>query len=208
MEIPRIIVNNTQKIRELTPEFDKIDRKNILYNCIICDKIYPSVPAPHWDGGKNKLKEKNDMKQLKRILAILLTLVMVLGLLPTMSFAAGQRVSGSGRADKVYTDEDTAVLDQDVFARIAAVEASTAQVNGGVNRMSESDYIALVPQVIKAIKESETYVPGSLQQNGNFLVWETTTGMPCCYDPRMEAELHNTVNDPSPAEIARIEAEA
>ena len=47
------------------------------------------------------------MKQLKRMLALLLTLVMVLGLLPTMSFAAGQRVSGSGRADKVYTDEDS-----------------------------------------------------------------------------------------------------
>ena len=150
------------------------------------------------------------MKQLKRLLALLLTLVMVLGLLPTMSFAAGERASGSARADKVFTDADTAILDQDVFAKIAEVEAnsSAAQLNGGVNRMTEADYIALVPQVVEAIKDSETYVDGSLQQNGSFLVWETTTGMPCCYDPRMEAELHNTANDPSPEEIARIEAEA
>ena len=150
------------------------------------------------------------MKQLKRMLALLLTLVMVLGLLPTASFAAGQSASGSARADKVFTDADTAILDQDVFAKIAEVEAnsSAAQLNGGVNRMTEADYIALVPQVVEAIKDSETYVDGSLQQNGSFLVWETTTGMPCCYDPRMEAELHNTANDPSPEEIARIEAEA
>ena len=126
------------------------------------------------------------MKQLKRMLALLLTLVMVLGLLPTASFAAGQSASGSARADKVFTDADTAILDQDVFAKIAEVEAnsSAAQLNGGVNRMTEADYIALVPQVVEAIKDSETYVDGSLQQNGSFLVWETTTGMPCCYDPK------------------------
>ena len=147
-------------------------------------------------------------KPFKRLFALLLVLTMVVGLLPVFHAAAETGISGEGRLDRPITEEDNAILDNDVFAKIAEVEAGTASTMGGISRMTEADYIRIVPQVVKAIESSATYVPGTLQQNGNFLVWETTVGMPCCYDPRMEAELHNTVNDPSPAEIARAEAEA
>ena len=148
-------------------------------------------------------------KQFKRLFALLLVLAMVAGLLPTMAAAGGRAtVSGDAEMARPYTEEDNAILENDVFAKIAQVEAGAATRMGGLSRMTESDYIRIVPQVVDAIKSSETYVPGTLQQNGNFLVWLTTTGMPCCYDPRMEAELHNTVNDPTPEEIARAEAEA
>ena len=148
-------------------------------------------------------------KQFKRLFALLLVLAMVAGLLPTMA-AAGGRTSNSGRIDRdhVFTDADNAILDNDVFAKISKVETGAATRMGGISSMTEADYVRILPQVIKAIESSSTYVPGTLQQNGNFLVWQTTTGMPCCYDPRMEAELHNTVNDPTPAEIAQAEAEA
>ncbi len=146
-------------------------------------------------------------KQFKRIFALLLVLAMVLSVLPT-AFAAGVGVSGRADAEHVYTEEENAILDNDVFAKIEAVKANAASTMGGISRMTEANYVSLVPDVIEAIKSSETYVPGTLQQNGNFLVWMTTTGMPCCYDPRMEAELHNTVNDPTPEEIARVEADA
>ena len=147
-------------------------------------------------------------KQFKRLFALLVVLAMIAGLLPTFAAAAGASISGEGRLDRPITEEDNAILDADVFAKIEAVKASAASPMGGISQMTEQDYIRIEPQVIEAIKSSDTYVPGTLQQNGNFLVWETTTGMPCCYDPRMEAELHNTVNDPSPAEIARAEEEA
>ncbi|MBO4418304.1 MAG: InlB B-repeat-containing protein [Oscillospiraceae bacterium] len=148
-------------------------------------------------------------KQFKRLFALLLVIAMAAGLLPTMAAAGGRAaISGDAEMARPYTEEDNAILDNDVFAKIAQVETGAATRMGGLSRMTESDYIRIVPQVVDAIKSSETYVPGTLQQNGNFLVWMTTTGMPCCYDPRMEAELHNTVNDPTPAEMARIEAEA
>ncbi len=148
-------------------------------------------------------------KQFKRLFALLLVLAMVVGLLPTMAAAVGKaKISGETDAARPFTEEVNDILDGDVFAKIAKVESGAATRMGGIAQMTEADYVRIVPQVIDAIKESETYVPGTLQQNGNFLVWETTTGMPCCYDPRMEAELHNTANDPTPAEIARAEAEA
>ncbi|MBE6989552.1 MAG: hypothetical protein E7426_02245 [Ruminococcaceae bacterium] len=147
-------------------------------------------------------------KPFKRLFALLLSMVMLLGLLPTVAFAADAGSAGRANAAHVFTKAENAVLDNDVFAKISAIQSDAARPMGGVAQMTENDYISILPAVIDAIESSDTYVEGTLQQNGNFLVWETTTGIPCCYDPRMEAELHNTVNDPSPAEIAATQAEA
>ena len=149
-------------------------------------------------------------KTTKRLLAVLLAVVLVIGLLPSFALA-GHRIDGEGKASEsayVFTEADHAVLQNDVFARIENVKAASAAQLGGIGRMTEQDYIDLVPQVISAIESSETYVPGTLRQNGFFLVWETTVGIPCCYDPHMEAELNNTENDPAPAEIAKAEEQA
>ena len=146
-------------------------------------------------------------KQFKRIFAILLVLALVLSVMPS-AFAAGSRMSGKANMDRPFTEADNEILENDVFAKIEAVKANAATKMGGIGKMTEKDYISIVPQVVKAIESSETYVRGSLQKNGNFLVWETTTGMPCCYDPRMEAKLHNTDNVPTAEQIAAAEAEA
>ena len=147
-------------------------------------------------------------RKLKKLLALLLTMVMLLGTLPTLAFAADARSGGSAKKVHVYTEAENAKLDNGVFAKIQSVKNVAANRMGGIGRMSEADYISIIPQVVRAIESSDTYVKGSLQKNGNFLVWMTTVGIPCCYDPRMEAELHNTADAPSAEEIARIEADA
>ena len=146
------------------------------------------------------------MNKTKKLFAVLLAALMLLTVMPVMAFP----VFGTKGAEKVhvYTDEENAILDNGVFAEIQEVKTAAATRAGGVEKMTESDYIALIPQVIKKITASDTYVEGTLQQNGSFLVWMTTVGIPCCYDPRMEAELHNTKDAPSAEEIARIEADA
>ncbi|MBQ1410333.1 MAG: InlB B-repeat-containing protein, partial [Oscillospiraceae bacterium] len=148
-------------------------------------------------------------KQYKRIFSLLLVLAMIVGVLPTMAAAQESTpVPSESEAIYTYTEADNEILDNDVFSKIERVESDSARRAGGIGAMTEEDYIALIPQVIEAIVASDTYVPGTLQQNGYFLVWETTTGMPCCYDPRMEEELHNTTNEPTPEEIAEAEARA
>ena len=146
------------------------------------------------------------MNKTKKLFAVLLAALMLLTVMPVMAFP----VFGTKGAEKVhvYTDEENAILDNGVFAEIQEVKTAAATRAGGIEKMTESDYIALIPQVIKKITASDTYVEGTLQQNGSFLVWMTTVGIPCCYDPRMEAELHNTKDAPSAEEIARIEADA
>ena len=143
---------------------------------------------------------------MKRILALLLCTVLLLTVFPVS--ASADKTEPKEDEIYVYTEADNALIDEDVFASIEEVKLEAAQACGGIQNMTEQDYIALIPRVIEKIEASSTYVEGSLQQNGNFLVWQTTVGIPCCYDPRMEAELHNTQNDPTPEQVAQAEAEA
>ncbi|MBO4872017.1 MAG: N-acetylmuramoyl-L-alanine amidase family protein [Lachnospiraceae bacterium] len=147
-------------------------------------------------------------KRFKRLLSLLMTLIMVLGLIPGTVSAAGQEQPASAEPIHVYTEEENALIEQDVFASIETVKMNAAETCGGIGKMTEADYVALVPQVIETVLASATYVPGTLQRNGNFLVWQTTVGIPCCFSPRMEAELHNTENEPTAEEIALAEARA
>ena len=144
---------------------------------------------------------------MKKLIALVLVFAMLLslGILP----ASAEPISVSEEKEPyVFTEADNALLDGDVFARIGAVKAAAADQKDGVSSLTEQDYINLIPDVIQAVKASETYVPGTLQQNGFFLVWETTVGMPCCYDPHMEAKLHSREYAPSSEELAAAEARA
>ena len=142
-------------------------------------------------------------KAWKRLLSLLVAFALLTGIAPG-AFALG---TGASSGVRVYTEAENRRIDDDVFARIAAVEEGFAERHDGIGGMTEADYIALVPDVIEAVKGSETYVKGSLQQNGNFLVWQTTVGIPCCYDPRMEALLNGS-SAPSEEEVKAAEQEA
>ncbi len=124
-------------------------------------------------------------------MALLLALIMVIG---AGTVASADSLSPkSNAAAHVYTEAEYKAIDDDVFALISSVKEDALQkktyTEGESAYLTEADYIDLVPDVIKAVEASVTYVDGTLQQNGYFLVWETTTGIPCCYSPRMEAKL-------------------
>ncbi|MBO4211452.1 MAG: hypothetical protein J5878_02215, partial [Oscillospiraceae bacterium] len=145
-------------------------------------------------------------KQIRRVFSLLLVLTMIVSMLPIVALA--QESNPNANQIHVYTEDDSKVLDDDVFALIDSVKTGAARRAGGADKMTEADYIAIIPQVVEAIESSDTYVPNTLQQNGKFLVWQTTTGMPCCYDPRMEAELRRDGTKLSEAEMAAfIEAQ-
>ena len=133
-------------------------------------------------------------KHFKRISAILLALVIVLGS-GTVSSALKGRLSGQDRSKtvRVFSDAEHKAVENDVFASIDSIkEAALSEktyTEGHSAVLTEADYIDLIPDVIAAVESSATYAEGTLQQNGNFLVWETVTGIPCCYSPRMEAKL-------------------
>ena len=136
--------------------------------------------------------------KIKRLISFVLTLLLILGLAPDSVYA--KKFTASTDEPYVYTAEDRAVLDREVFSRINDVIetarkriGSEDELNGakGHSRavLTEDDYVALIPEIIATVKSSDIYVEGSLQENGCFLSWETTLGMPCCFDPWLEAQL-------------------
>ena len=84
--------------------------------------------------------------QFKRILAIILVLAMILSVMPTV-FAEGNRVSGEADAATPISERSNRIVEDDVFAAIAELETEAARPMGGQSRMTEADYINLVPQV-------------------------------------------------------------
>ncbi len=146
-------------------------------------------------------------KHLKRLTAFLLALVMVLS---TGIVSSSSALTESEEPLHVYTEEEYKTIDDDVFALIGSAKEDALQTKtytyGESAYLTLDDYISLIPDVISAVESSKTYVEGTLQQNGYFLVWETTTGIPCCYSPRMEAKLgHQT--KPSEEELQAIDAD-
>ncbi len=143
------------------------------------------------------------MKRLLSILLAAVTVAMTGGLSNASAFwiAEPQPVH-------VFTEAENAAIETDVFSKINQIEQTASRTMGGFQQMTEADYIRMVPQVVEAIQSSSTYQEGSLQQNGNFLVWQTKLGIPCCFDPRMEALRHNgkTQTAAEPASVLRREA--
>ncbi|MBQ6662164.1 MAG: cell wall-binding repeat-containing protein, partial [Firmicutes bacterium] len=137
-------------------------------------------------------------KKWKRLLGILLPALLIAVLFPTVVLAQGSE--GDTDVPHAFTEEDDQILEDDVFALIREAEEDYAEDTDGdgakddepadVAALTEQDYIEMLPNIIAAIESSDTYVEGSLQQNGYFLTWETTTGMPCCFDPWLEERLN------------------
>ena len=143
---------------------------------------------------------------MKKFFALFLAVVMVISMLPTA--IAREKSAEKAEEPYVFTDADIQLVRNDVFSSIEMLKAQNAEPMGGVGMLTETDYAAMVPEVMEAVRSSATYAEGTLEQHGSFLYWRTTNGLACCFDPRMEAKLHNTQNMPTAAEIAKVEAEA
>ena len=129
------------------------------------------------------------MRKTMRILSLLLALLLVVTLLPAGSFAADGQADETAEVPYVFTEEDSALIDNDVFAMITDVEAEEIHPTRG-NPPTPDDYAAILPQVIEAVEASDTYVEGSLVRNGDFIWWRASNGMACAFSPYMEAIDH------------------
>ena len=129
------------------------------------------------------------MRITKRILSLILALLLILTLLPAGSLAAEGQTNETADEPYVFTEEDNALVENDVFAMIADVEAEELHPARGTPATPD-DYARILPQVIEAIESSETYVEGSLVRNGDFIWWRASNGMACAFSPYREAVSH------------------
>ena len=125
---------------------------------------------------------------MKRILAILLTLLMLLSLLPASVLAA--------------TEERTT----DVWEEILQLEDQVGSFRRAKDTESRAAaYAEIVPQIIEIVESSENYVPGSIIRHGDFFYWDETDGTACGYSPRLRAQLREGAQpDADPEAFAEI----
>ena len=130
-------------------------------------------------------------KHLKRLLSLLLALVMIVGLLPTVSFAAASKSDGGKSKEKKNSDEIWATINRIEDEKIVAKRGKSATAD---------DYAAIVDDVIAAVEASDSYVEGTIERHGDFFFWETEDGEPQGYSPRLRAQMRATANPDATAE--------
>ena len=92
---------------------------------------------------------------MKRILAILLTIAMVCGALPTLAFAEEPTETSA----ELITAEDDALVQSDILDDINAYFDASAKRNG---ERTLADYVAATDDVKALVVASDTYVEGSI----------------------------------------------
>lgn len=132
------------------------------------------------------------MKALfRRTLSLLLILVMAASMLPV---AYAQESTDPADKSVVLTDEDYASADA-LFAQIHAMEEAPAKKNATHTQLADA--------AAALVMESDSYVEGSLERNGNCFTWFTDEGIRCMYNPYM-LEKHANMRAPENPEPSGI----
>lgn len=132
------------------------------------------------------------MKTLfRRTLSLLLILVMAASMLPV---AYAQESTDPADKSVVLTDEDYASADA-LFAQIHAMEEAPAKKNATHTQLADA--------AAALVMESDSYVEGSLERNGNCFTWFTDEGIRCMYNPYM-LEKHANMRAPENPEPSGI----
>lgn len=151
----------------------------VLRRC--CGKSCPTE-AKRLRSGKRKIGETTMKKHATRVLAALLSAVLVLMMFP-MAFAARPK-----KAAAVPTAADYAAVDA-VWQRITAKEDALYAKKATSAQVTES--------LIAEVEASATYVSGSLRRNGDSFTWMTEQGIACHYSPYLRSKARAAVQNPA-----------
>ena len=110
--------------------------------------------------------------RMKRLFAVLLSLVLLAVLLPTPGQAQAETLSG-----QAYAVADS------VFAQIDAMEEQPARRNANQTQLTDA--------AVELVMATDSYEEGSLERKGDAFTWMTDQGIRCIYSPRMRQIREN-----------------
>ena len=123
---------------------------------------------------------------LKRLLALVLTIAMICGILPTLAFAEEPTEASA----ELITAEDDALVQADILDDIDAFFDTSAKRS---SKRTLADYVAATDDVKALVMASDTYVEGSIVERGDGFFWQTDTGITCGYFPKDRYEADQRV---------------
>ena len=104
--------------------------------------------------------------RMKRLFAVLLSLVLLAVLLPTPGQAQSEALSG-----QAYAVADS------LFAQIDAMQKQPARRNANQTQLTDA--------AVELVMATDSYEEGSLERKGDAFTWMTDQGIRCIYSPRM-----------------------
>ena len=119
-------------------------------------------------------------KTIMKLMAILLTVAMLCSMLP--AFASAAKVENETLQEISKKSEE--IINADVWSVIDSFEDENIVPTRG-RIVTAKDYAELSDEVEALVKQSDTYVEGSIVRNGDFFTWETTEGIVCGYSPEL-----------------------
>ncbi len=125
-------------------------------------------------------------KTIMKTMAIILAVAMLCGMLP--AFASAAKVD-TAPVKGISKRAETRIND-DVWSKIDAYEDENIVATRG-KVVTAEDYAELSYEIEALVKESETYVEGTINRNGDFFTWETTEGIVCGYSPELRYKTRN-----------------
>ena len=127
---------------------------------------------------------------MKKWIAMLLALILILSVLPPVSAAEDQ----TPETEDIWT----------VITRIEDLAAGCAKADSAQSRSAA--YAACTDLIISAVENSENFVPGSIVRHGDFFYWDETDGTACGYSPRLRAQIRESADpDADPEAFSGIE---
>ncbi len=120
-----------------------------------------------------------------RLLAVILTVAMLCSMLPAMASA-----QETAEAPKEISKKSEAIIEADIWDKIESFENDNIIATRD-DPVSEDDYAELSDEIEALVKQSETFVEGSIVRNGDFFTWETSEGIVCGYSPALRFKTRN-----------------
>ncbi len=126
------------------------------------------------------------MKKISlKLLAMLLVAAMLCSMFPVVSFAAEE-----DPANQEISKKAEAIIEADIWSKIDQFEDDNI-IETKDAPVSVEDYAELSDEIESLVKQSETYVEGTVVRNGDFFTWETSEGIVCGYSPELRYRTRN-----------------
>ena len=125
-------------------------------------------------------------KNIMKLMAIILTVAMLCSMFPT--FASAAKVEE--KQTQEISAKSEAIINADIWDKIDSFEDENIVATRG-KAVTVKNYAELSDEIEALVKQTDTYVEGSIVRNGDFFTWETTEGIVCGYSPELRFKTRN-----------------
>lgn len=125
---------------------------------------------------------------VKKILSVMLVFALIVSMIPSVFAASGSL--GKATAEEIdYTEIDR------LWADITRQETKLLASESAQSLTADASVTARVSQSIEqTVRDSASYVDGSLDRRGDSFTWKTSYGVSCHYSPRLRQQMRENAN--------------